>query len=329
VIRLGPSGRAFAVVAAVVAATACAKAPTPAALPAEIAVIHTSSRVTSFVMAKTQPLAATVSQDHKLRIIALPGGAERRVIDIAGRDVDVIAMPPDGQRVAIGDHKGGVSVWDTSTGESRVELHLAHYPGVAGFSHNGAILAIASQGDPVQLIDISSGRPLAILGNPTGGTGTLAFSRDDRFIATGDGDVVVRVYDAHSGQRTSENRDFLLVPLAVEFTADGRSVIAGSGDKVVLFIVAATGKTIRRLDRTAEPAQYLEVSPDGTSFTTAYMKAENMTIPDHVVIRTTASGQPQLDWLPPTLPVGAGWTADGRMLVATATSNALHIWRLR
>src|SRR5438093_8127008 len=300
-----------AAAAAAMAAVGCARrSPEPAApLPAEIAVVQTPSQVSWLVLAKTQVLAATVSADHKLRILTLPAGEERRAIDVAGRDVDAFAIAPDGRAVAIGDHKGGVSVWDTSTGQPRVEIHLAHYPGLAVFSHNGATLAIAAQGDPVQLLDLASGTPSATLGAPIGGTSVLAFSRDERFVATGDGDAGVRVYDTHTGRPVAENHDFLMVPLAVEFAADGASVIAGGGDKVLSFLDASTGKATRRMERTAQPPAYVEVSPDGSLFTTAYMKSENMTLPDHVVIRTAQSDQQLVDWVPPTLPVGFGWTA--------------------
>jgi WD40 repeat protein len=168
-------GRVWCIAIAMAALAGCARQAEAPAVPAEIAVLHTNSPVTTFAIAKTGALAATLSQDHKLRIVSMPDGAERRAIDLGDRAVDVFALSPDGLLVAIGDHTGAVSVWDTTTGQSRLELHLAHYPGLGVFSHNGALLAVAAQGDPVQLIDIASGRLAATLGAPTGGTMALAF----------------------------------------------------------------------------------------------------------------------------------------------------------
>ena len=59
------------------------------------------------------------------------------------------------------------------------------------------------------------------------------------------------------------------------------------------------------------------------------MKSENMTEPDHVVVRSSDGRDVLVDWLPPALPAGGGWTSDGRMLVAIASSDAIHLWRLR
>jgi WD40 repeat protein len=296
--------------------------------PAEIAVLRTASPVGALAMARAQPVAATLSRDHKLRILAWPSGTERRAIDLGDREVDIFAISPDGRAVVIGDHRGRVTVWATDNGESRLELQLRRYPGLAVFSHGGAVLALTSQGDPVQLIDLATGKSTATLRTPAEGTSVLAFSPDDHLVATGDGDSAIRVHDARSGHVIAENREFLMTPLAIVFTADGRFVIAGSGDKVLLFIDAATGKTARRLDRTAQPAALLDVSPDGKWLAAGFMKAENMSQPDHVLILSADSGQQQLDWLPPTLPAGGGWTDDGRLLVAIASPEGLHLWRL-
>ena len=315
--------------AAVILASACGPKDTPPAQPSEIATIPTSSQVTFLWISRAQPLGVTLSKDHNFRVLSLPDGVVRRTIDVGDRPLDVIAISPDGRTIAVGDHKGRISAWDSGTGDTRLDLQLARYPGLAVFSHDGSTLAIAAQGDPVQLIDMATGRAATTLGGPIGGTSALAFSPDDRLVATGDGDAGVRVYDARTGQRIAENHEFLMVPLTVVFTSDGTTVISGGGDKVLHFIDASTGKTARKMERSAQPPAFVDVSPDGSAFTTVFMKAEDMTSPEHVVVRAITSGQQLADWLPPTMPVGGGWTRDGHMLVATATPDAIHLWRLR
>ena len=300
----------------------------PIASPTEIATIATSSSVTGFALARA-PIAATISQDHKLRILSFPDGAERHAIDIAGRAVDAFAIAPNGRFVAVGDHTGNVTVWSTETGQPAMQMKLARYPGLIVFSPDGATMATAAQGEAIQIVDVATGKTKFALGGPPGGTLALAFSPDGRHIATGDGDTVVRIYDAPTGRWLAENRDLLMVPLAVAFTADGGSVIASSGDKIVLFADVSSGKQTRKLDRTAQPVMYLDLSPDGKSLATAFMKAEDMTQPDHLVIREIAKGQPLTDWLPPQMPAGAGWTSDGRFIVALSSGDSLHLWRVR
>ena len=220
-------------------------------------------------------------------------------------------------------------VWDTSAGEEQWQTRLAHYPGVAAFSHDGRLLALAAQGDPVQVFDLAAKRKLYELEQTAGGAAAAAFSRDGALLATACADTTVRVYDARSGKLISRNGDFLLEPLAVDFSAEGKRVVAAGADKVVAIIDAASGRLLRRLEKTAEPVAYLEVSPSGDSLATVFMKADNLMEPAPVAVSDIASGRQQTDWLPPTLVLGGGWTRDGQLLAATATSDAVHIWRVR
>jgi len=322
------STRALSTIAGLVLAAGCATTPPEAKLPAEIGIIHTATPAGAIVMATTKPVAVTAGQ-HKLTVISLPDGTERRAIDLGDRSGDALTIAPDGSSFAIGDHSGGITVWNTETGQVRFDFKLRRYPGLLVFSSDGTRLATAAQGDPVQVLDAMTGKLVATLGAPVGGTSALAFSRDDALIAAGDGDGAIRVYDAHTGTLISENRDLLMVPLAVAFTADGASVIAGSGDKVLTFIDARTGKSTRRWERTSQPVAAIEVSPDGKSVATVFMKAENMLEPDHSLIRELSSGAVQLDWLPRAMPIGGKWMSDGRLLVVLPGADGLHFWRLR
>jgi hypothetical protein len=82
------------------------------------------------------------------------------------------------------------------------------------------------------------------------------------------------------------------------------------------------------MDRTAEPPMLLQTSPDGALLAAVFIKADNMTEPAPIVVWEAASGRKRAEWTPPTRPLGGGWTADGRLLVATGTKDAIHIWRI-
>jgi tricorn protease-like protein len=208
------------------------------------------------------------------------------------------------------------------------EKQLSRYPGLLSFSADGSRLAIVVQGDPVQIV-AADGSPVTTLESALGGTWAIAFSRDNARIAAGGGDGRVRIHDARSGALLAENRDLLMTVLAVAFTADGSSVIVGSGDKVLTFVDAATGQATRRLERTAQPVSFIDVSPDGRLMATMFMKTESMLEPDHVLVTDIESGDTQVDWLPSALPAGGGWTSDGRLTVGVPAPDGLKLWRVR
>ena len=158
-----------------------------------------------------------------------------------------------------------------------------------------------------------------------------AFSHDGRRLALAPGSPV-RVYDARMGKLVSKNADFLAEPLAVEFARDAKSVIAAGGDRAVLSIDVATGKTLRRMTKTAEPIFYLEVSPDGRTLAVVTQRGDNPALSAPVIVAKLPSLQKVMEWMSPTgvlLPGGAAWSRDGHFVVATAASGALHLRRVR
>jgi hypothetical protein len=75
--------------------------------------------------------------------------------------------------------------------------------------------------------------------------------------------------------------------------------------------------------------RYLEVSPDGSAAAVAYADEKGSDILAPVMIFEIGSGNVRAQWMPETPIIGGGWIADGRLLLATATPEVLHIWSLR
>lgn len=296
--------------------------------PTEVATLSTPGKATSFVLAKTGRIAGAVCGDRTLRVWALPEGRLLRTIDLGDRMIDLSAISESGAAIAVGDHAGGYTVWDTSTGAELLKLSMPFYPAAFAFSSDGARLAIAPVGEPVQIYDLASRTELVELQRPVGGSAALAFSRDGSRLAAADADAVVRVYDARSGTLLASYADFLLESLAAVFTADGRQLVTG-GDKVMATVDVATGALARKSSKLDDPVSFLDVSPDGALVAATLMHADNMLMPGAVIISETASGRRVQQWLPPTLALGGGWTSDGRLLIATATEAVLHVWRVQ
>jgi WD40 repeat protein len=299
------------------------------AQPSELATLATPARPTSFVMSETGRLAGAVCADGRLLLWTLPAGRLLRTIDLAGRIIDAAAISTDGGQIAVGDHSGGYTVWDTATGTRQMHIQMRFYPYALAFSPDGKMLAIAPAGEPVHIYDPASGKQLFQLQNPAGGTAAVVFSRDGTRIATADADTVVRIYDARSGGILARNADFRLVPLTAAFTADGKQLLAAGADKIIGLLDAANGTMVRKSAEAPDPVSSLDVSPDGSLVAALLLHANNLLMAAPLVVSETASGRQVQEWLPPGLALQAGWTKDGRLLLATATEKAMHIWRVR
>jgi len=295
--------------------------------PREVTTLSTPAKATSFVLAKTGRIAGAVC-DRTLRVWALPEGQVLRTIDLGDRLIDLTAISDSGGAIAAGDHGGGYTVWDSSTGAVLLTLSMPFYPSALIFSPDGRRLAIAPVGEPVRIYDLASHSKAAELQRPVGGTAALAFSRDGSRIAAADADTVVRIYDAHSGALLANYAGFLLESLAAAFTADGKQLVTG-GDKVMATVDVATGALIRKSGKLDDPVSFLDVSSNGALVAATLMHADNMLMPGPVIVSETASGRRVMQWLPPTLALGGGWTNDGHLLIATATEAAVHVWRVQ
>ncbi len=288
------------------------------ALPASSA---EKSEVREVLIARTGTVVAARYRDRKLRIWSMPMAELRHAIDLPPR-VQLTAISDDGRYILTATYDGNASVWDTGTGSAAFAFKLAHYPGIAVFSHDSKLLAITAERGPVQVMDIAGKAERFRL--PEGlGIEAVAFSPDDSLIATAGGDTTVKIYDARSRKLVSENRDFLLEPLALDFTSDGKQVVAGGGDRVIVFIDVTSGRAVRRLEKGAEPPVLLGVSPNGKLLVAGYIIADNMGLPTPVAIFDLATGAKKTDIVPRIALLGGAWLNDGRCVVAIAPDKQI------
>ena len=281
------------------------------------------------MLTRSGTLAAAVCDDHKLRLWDVHSSRLIRTIDVAGREVAMTAMSDDGRLMLMGDYRGDVTVWNTSTGDVQFQLHLDRYLTGAAFSHDGRLLALAP-GTPVVIYDVTTSRLLVELERTSGST-SVAFSRGDTLVGTTDGDAV-RIYSGRTGNLITRNGDFLAAPLTLDFSSDGARAVAGGGDGVVVVVSVTGGHTLHRSAKTHGAIFYVEASPNGHELAVVTQDANKPQLPAPVMFTDLASLQKKSQWMSPSavlLPGGATWTADGHFVVATATAGALHLWLIR
>jgi serine/threonine protein kinase/WD40 repeat protein len=132
----------------------------------------------------------------------------------------VVALSPDGTRVAFDDHEV-----EGQAGDARMRTR-------------------------VRICDAVTGEERLSLPADNGGMGCLAFSEDGRLLAGGEDDGTVLIWDAATGERRCQDQ-VEFAPLSMAFNADGRRLAAAGREAVALWDVA-TGKGILTL-RGAQP----------------------------------------------------------------------------
>jgi WD40 repeat protein len=288
----------------------------------EIVTIATPSPVDQFRIAQSGRLGAGYCEDGFLRIWRLPDGGMTRSIEVGTNDFRLIALSRDGRLLLTTQWNGETVVWDTSTGKSVFHRQFSHYLSAVAFSRDDRYLAAASNFWPVQVIDLAENTNRCELGVTTGGTQAVNFSPDGHSIATADADTQVRIYDSHSGKLIASRQEFLMNPFSVDFTADGKQVVAGGVDKVVAFLNAETAQVIKRLKQ-KDRVGYVEVSADNKYLATILFDLT-------VSISDINSNRKLCEWHPSSALLWAwAWSTEGHFLVATYTTNAVHVWQLK
>lgn len=182
------------------------------------------------------------------------------------------AFAPNSKSLAAASESGELKIWETSNwGETQTfpadKLRLQH---LAFTSDSQRVLAVGGSFDSPRfggavLFDLKAGER-QLLGNsleePLGG---VAYSPDEKTVATGGYDKVVRVWDTN----TNTQRLALSDPTGggvverVDYSPDGRAIAASCGDSMVRLWNAADGSLLAQVP---QPGAVLSVkySPDGS-----------------------------------------------------------------
>src|SRR5262249_32374578 len=144
-------------------------------------------------------LVATGSRDTTVRLWNRQGNQQ---VLLRGHTDCVwsVAFAPDGTRLASASRHGTVR---PRNHPARLPLRggtplLDLYPGdghAVAFAPDGRSLAATSAAGAFRLLDVKTGRQLAVLGGPADAADRLAFAPDGRHVATANSRGEVRVWD--------------------------------------------------------------------------------------------------------------------------------------
>jgi WD40 repeat protein len=249
-------------------------------------------------------------------------GQEIRKLKAHKGGVAIVALSPDGRRLAVAGHDGqssqafeNVKVWDVTEWRETVVLsrHTKSVTALA-FSPDGRLLASASGDKSVKLWDAETGQEIRTLNPrtdlyiPIG----LAFSPDAKRLAASGSTGTLEVWDAATGREVFTVARHRGSTHTVAFSPDGRHLASASWDRTVEVSDAATGAEILTLRGHTDPVTCVAFSLDGQRLASGSRDGE-------VKVWDARTGQETLTLKEHTASVAAvAFSRDGRRLACAS-----------
>jgi WD40 repeat protein len=224
---------------------------------------HTGDVYVAQVVAHGRQLV-TAGRDGSLRLWDLDGIPRATILHQYPRELNFVAVAPDGVTLATGSDDGSVSLWNLAAGRE-----LGHFGGHANWVLCGAIspdggqLATAGRDNAIRLWALPGGELVAELTGHTSTVESLAYLPNGSSLVSTSADCTSRIWDL-SAMSGSVLATHPLPVYCVACSHDGQSLATGCEDGNIYVWDIATRGLRGRLSGHMEAVQSVAFSPDDT-----------------------------------------------------------------
>jgi len=180
--------------------------------------------------------AALLCPDGSGPILALPSGKVLRTINMDHPAMDAL-LAPDGAWLVLLWRDGRIAAYPVHGSDAPKTWSVGVMPSTYFFLPNGLLLMDRT------LWNIPNAR--AEHAFETDFDFINSASTNDERIATAGADTTIRGYDKAGWKQLFVNREMLMEPFGIAFTADGTRLVVGGADFRVNILDPATGRTIK------------------------------------------------------------------------------------
>jgi len=184
----------------------------------------------------------------------------------------VTRWSPDGTLIASGSMDSTAQVWTADQGINRLSIRSTVQPAqsddypwsLAWSPGKHQWLAVSFVDGTIQVLDMKVGQRISTLSKPASATILLAWSPDERYLAAGGGDDIVRVYRYPEWEVATTYQEHTNFIKALAWSPDGNYLASGSSDTQVKVWEPLSGQTQLIYKEHSSDIASLSWSPDSS-----------------------------------------------------------------
>ncbi|MEM6402860.1 MAG: WD40 repeat domain-containing protein, partial [Cyanobacteria bacterium P01_D01_bin.116] len=272
-------------------------------------------------------IVVTASYDKTLRLSNIETGSSIQTICGKGMQLTSIALHPDGEILATANAHQEISLWNIFTGK-RFKIfqgeHNCHITALA-FNNTGNILATgsASADATIKLWDINNGNCFWTLNGHNLIIKSLAFSPDDKILASGSADKTIRFWNVDNGKCCQILQNHTDEISQIVFSPNG-ILISNSYDQSIKFWDIDKSKVIRTLQGFDNSIRSVSFHPESNILASAHRDGKIIIwnhITDNVETLHVTSLKGHKNFV-----ASVAFSPDGKTLVSGSQDQTVKLW---
>ena len=180
------------------------------------------------------------------------------------KEINTVAITPNGKYVVSGSEDCTIRVWDFDTGglASTLEGHKDSVNAIA-ITPNGKYVVSGSNDRSIQIWNLETGEFIRALKGHEGWVNAVAVTPDGKHVVSGSSDRTIRIWSLESGElaKTLEGHDDWVNTVAV--TPNGKYIISGAKDCTIRIWNMETGELEKTLKGHINQVMAIAVTLDG------------------------------------------------------------------